>query len=236
MGYGDCDQVYCNSESDDGSKHCNPHGNCSSGNYCCDMKCKGRGCKQTCISKVKDCKMDLECTGNDCNQECNADNCNLNCRGKNCKAQKCQGKRNTCEMHLECNNQECEQTCEAKECNLNCSGENCKIQKCVGEGHVCEMHLECNNPDCEQICDAEVCNLTCSGRRCKTQSCTDKVRECNTHFNAKDCTQTCDGHSITSDSYKSNIVTSIGASTIRVFATKISTGHGMETYSEYNNT
>ena len=46
----------------------------------------------------------------------------------------------------------------------------------------------------------------------------------------------CDGHSFTSDSYTSNIVTSIGASTIRVFATKISTGHGREAYCEYNNT
>ena len=98
------------------------------------------------------------------------------------------------------------------------------------------MHLECNSQDCEQICDAKVCNLTCSGRKCKTQSCTDDVQVCNTHFNANDCTQMCDGHSITSNSYTSNIVTSIGASTIRVFATKISTGHGTEAYSEYNNT
>ena len=138
-------------------------------------------------------------------------------------------------MDLECNNQYCEQICKAKECYLNCSGKNCKIQKCQGGGNVCEMHLECNNQDCEQICDAKVCNLTCCGRKCKSQSCTDKVEVCNTHFNANDCRQMCDGHSITSDSHTSNIVTSIGTSTIRVFATKISTGHGTEAYSEYNN-
>ena len=138
-------------------------------------------------------------------------------------------------MDLECNDQYCEQICKAKECYLNCSGKNCKIQKCQGGGNVCEMHLECNNQDCEQICDAKVCNLTCRGRKCKSQSCTDKVEVCNTHFNADDCRQMYDGHSITSDSHTSNIVTSIGTSTIRVFATKISTGHGTEAYSEYNN-
>ena len=98
------------------------------------------------------------------------------------------------------------------------------------------MNLECNSQDCEQICNAKVCNLTCCGTRCKTQSCIGEVQVCNTHFNANDCTQMCDGHSITSDSYTSNIVSSIGVSTIRVFATKISTGHGIEAYSEYNNT
>ena len=138
-------------------------------------------------------------------------------------------------MDLECNNQESEQICKAKKCNLNCSGENCKIQKCEGKGDVCEMHLECSNQNCEQICEAKVCNLTCSGRKCKTQRCTDNAQVCNTYFNTNDCTQMCDGHSITSDSYTPNIVTSIGASTIRVFATKISTGHGTEAYSEYNN-
>ena len=46
----------------------------------------------------------------------------------------------------------------------------------------------------------------------------------------------CDGHSITFDSYTPNIVTSVGASTSQVYATKISTGHGMEAHSEYNNT
>ena len=96
------------------------------------------------------------------------------------------------------------------------------------------MHLECNNQDCEQICEAKKCNLTCSGKKCKTQNCTENA-ECNKRWNANDCTQMCDGHSITSDSYMSNIVTSIGASTIRVFTTKISTGDETEAYSEYNN-
>ena len=139
-------------------------------------------------------------------------------------------------MDLECDGQDCEQTCQAKKCNLNCRGKNCKTQKCQGEGNVCEMHLECNNQECEQICEAKVCNLTCSGRKCKSQSCRGDAQVCNKYFNANDCTQMCDGHFITSDSYSPNIVTSIGASTIRVFATKISTGHGTEAYSEYNNT
>ena len=98
------------------------------------------------------------------------------------------------------------------------------------------MHLECNNHECEQICEAKVCKLTCSGRKCKTQSCIGDAQVCNKYFNANDCTQMCDGHSITSDSYSPNIVTSIGASTIRVSATKISTGHGTEACGEYNNT
>ena len=138
-------------------------------------------------------------------------------------------------MDLECEGSDCDQTCNADECNLNCRGKSCKTQKCQGED-VCEMHLECNNQNCEQICESKVCNLTCSGRKCKTQSCTGNVEVCSTHFNAKDCTEMCDDHSNTSDSYTSNIVSSIGASTIRVFATKISTGHGIEAYSEYNNT
>ena len=157
------------------------------------MKCKGKGCNQTCYTGVEFCKMDLECEGSDCYQTCYADECNLNCTGKNCKTQKCQGK-----------------------------------------GNACEMHLVCNSQDCEQTCNAKVCNLACSGRGC-TQSCTGEVQVCNMYFNANDCTQMCEGHSITSDSYTSNIVTSIGASTIRVFATKISTGNGTEAHSEYNN-
>ena len=139
-------------------------------------------------------------------------------------------------MDLECDGQDCEQTCQAKKCNLNCRGKNCKTQKRQGEGNVCEMHLECNNQECEQICEAKVCNLTCSGRKCKSQSCRGDAQVCNKYFNANDCTQMCDGHFITSDSYSPNIVTSIGASTIRVFATKISTGHGTEACGEYNNT
>ena len=81
------------------------------------------------------------------------------------------------------------------------------------------MDLECNNQDqdCEQTCDAERCILTCgAGKSCNSTKCSDS-------------------HCITSDSYTSSIVTSIGASTIQVFATKIPTEHGTEAYSEYNN-
>ena len=138
-------------------------------------------------------------------------------------------------MHLECNGQDCDQTCNAKRCNLNCSGRSFKKQKCKDKVEVCEMHLECNDQDCEQICEAKKCNLTCNGRKCKTQNCTKNTLVCNKHFNANDCTQMCDGHSITSDSYMSNIVTSIGASTIRAFTNKISTGDETEAYGEYNN-
>lgn len=202
----------------------------------CNKNCSGNNCrKQKCL---KDgglaCEMDLECNNQDCEQICNAHNCNLTCSGEKCKAQRCQRGGNACEMHLECNGQDCDQTCNAKRCNLNCSGRSCKKQKCKDKVEVCEMHLECNDQDCEQICEAKKCNLTCSGKKCKTQNCT-KNAECKKQWNANDCTQMFDGHSITSDSYMSNIVTSIGASTIRVFTTKISTGDETEAYSEYNN-
>ena len=115
-------------------------------------------------------------------------------------------------MDLECNNQgqDCEQICDAKNyCTLKCRGQHCKTQKCGSGVNVCEMDLECNNQgqDCEQTCDAKRCNST----KCS------------------------DSHCITSDSHTSSIVTSIGAPTTQVFATKIPTEHGTEAYSEYNN-
>ena len=103
------------------------------------------------------------------------------------------------------------------------------------------MDLECNNQDCEQICDAKECNLNCSGKKC-TQRCREKGQVCNMCCNANVCTQTCDGkcnitkcsdsHSVTSYSYPSDFVTSIGASTTRLFVTKISTERGTEAYSK----
>ena len=125
-------------------------------------------------------------------------------------------------MDLECNNQgqDCEQICDAKNyCTLKCRGQHCKTQKCGSGVNVCEMDLECNNQgqDCGQTCDAKRCILTCgAGKSCNSTKCSDS-------------------HCITSDLHTSSIVTSIGASTIQVFATKIPTGHGTEAYSEYNN-
>ena len=230
-----CEKAKCNSRCKNHGHHCNLLWNCNSVNYNCCMNCEGKGCKQTCNTGVEVCEMNLECKGDDCDQTCMANTCTLNCSGKNCKKQRCLKEGGlACEMDLECNGQDCEQICNTHKCNLNCSGRSCKKQKCKDKVEVCEMNLECNNQDCEQICEAKKCNLTCSGKKCKTQNCTENA-ECNKRWNANDCTQMCDGHSITSDSYMSNIVTSIGASTIRVFTTKISTGDETEAYSEYNN-
>ena len=230
-----CDKDKCKSICENYSDRCDPVRDCRSDSFNCYMKSEGEGCKQTCDTGVEVCEMKLECKGDDCDQTCKANTCKLNCSGNNCREQKCLKDGGlACEMDLECNNQDCEQICNAKRCNLNCSGRSCKKQKCKDKVEVCEMHLECNDQDCEQICEAKKCNLTCSGKKCKTQNCT-KNAECNKRWNANDCTQMFDGHSITSDSYMSNIVTSIGASTIRVFTTKISTGDETEAYSEYNN-
>ena len=334
LGGEDCNnQEKCKCNNDD--NHCNLLRDCSGGNYNCFMKCKGKGCKQTCTTGVELCEMDMKCEGNDCDQTCMANRCKLNCSGSNCKTQKCEDDGNACEMNLECNGPDCDQTCKADECKLNCSGRNCKTQKCEGDGNACEMNLECNGPDCDQTCKADECKLNCSGRNCKTQKCegngdacemnlecngpecdqtckadecnlncsgsncktqkcegNGEVKVCNMYCNANDCKQMCDGtcnitrtwptsshnklicsgygiccgllmlpskswslttsifqtscdgskscictkfsdnHGITSDLYTSNAITSVGASTIQVFATKTSTGHGTEAYSE----
>ena len=220
------------------------------------MKCKGKGCKQTCKTGVELCEMDLECESNDCDQTCNAETCKLNCSGRKCKMQSCEGSGNACEMNLECNGPDCDQTCNAETCKLNCSGSKCKMQKCKGDKlKVCNMH--CNANDCTQECDG-TCTITrtwptsshnkliCSGNgKCcgslilpsKSWSLTTRIfQTCSGEDKSCICTKFSDTHRITSDLYTSNAVTSVGASTIRVFATKTSKGHGTKAYSEYNNT
>ena len=64
------------------------------------MKCKGKGCKQTCTTGVELCEMDMKCESNDCDQTCKAKECKLNCSGSNCKTQKCEGNGDECEMNL----------------------------------------------------------------------------------------------------------------------------------------
>ena len=156
-------------------------------------------------------------------------------------------------MNLECNGPNCDQTCKARECNLNCSGINGVKQHCTGEVKVCNMH--CNANDCTQICDG-TCNITrtwptsshnkliCSGNgKCceslmlpsKSWFLTTRIFQTDCHVDKSCiCTKFSDSQRITSDLYTSYTVTSIGASTIRVFATKTSTGHGTDAYSEYN--
>ena len=219
----------------------------------CNLNCCGKKCKtQKCEGKGKECQLDLECNGPYCEQSCDAEKCKLKCSGENCKIQKCNG--NECEMDLECNNQDCEQICDANECNLTCSGSKCKKQECKGKAKVCNMH--CNAIGCKQTCEG-TCNIIsstptssrdklicrgngeCCGRLMPSSiawSLTTRIF--NTDCGAgKSCdyTKCSDSHCITSDSYTSSIVTSIGASTIQVFATKIPTGHGTDAYSEYHN-
>ena len=337
-GEGCKNQEKCETNCKNYDNHCKLLRDRSGDNYNCSMKCKGKGCKQTCTTGVELCEMDMKCESNDCDQTCKAKECKLNCSGSNCKTQKCEGNRDACEMNLECNGSDCDQTCKAKECKLNCSGSNCKTQKCEGNRDACEMNLECNGSDCDQTCKAKECKLNCSGSSCKTQKCegngdacemnleckgsdcdqtcnakecklncsgsncktqncqgNGEVKVCNMYCNANDCKQMCDGtcnitrtwptsshnklicsgygiccarlmlpskswslttrifqtscdgsescictkfsdnHGIISDLYTSNAITSVGASTIQVFATKTSTGHGTEAYSEYSN-
>ena len=218
----------------------------------CNLTCSGRNCKtQKCQGKGYACEMELECYGQDCEQTCDAQRCNLTCSGRNCKTQKCQGKGYTCEMELECNSQDCEQTCDAERCNLNCSGINCKKQHCTGTVQMYNMH--CNAGDCIQMCDG-TCNITrtwptsshdklmCSGNGqcCKILMLSSKSWSLTTRIfqtvcgqdKSCICTKFPNSHSITSNLSMSNSITSIGASTFRVFAIKTSTGHGTETYSE----
>ena len=184
--------------------------------------------------------MDLECNNQDqdCVQTCDAEKCNLTCRGTNCKTQTCGSAVDVYEMDLECNNkdQDCVQTCDAKKCNMTCSEgkyTDC-IQKCDG---TCNIHR--TKPTSSH--DKLICigNSECCGRLMSPSiawSFTTSIfhidcgagKSCN-------CANCSDSHCITSDSYTSSIVTSIGASTIQVFSTKIPTGHGTESYSEYNN-
>ena len=196
--------------------------------------------------------MALECNNQDCDQTCDAEKCKLKCSGENCKIQKCMGKK--CEMDLECKNQDCEQICDADECNLTCSGGKCKKQECKGSAKVCNMH--CNAIGCEQTCEG-TCNIISStptssrdklicrgnGECCGRLMPSSMAWSLTTRIFNIDCgagkscdyTKCSDSHCITSDSDTSSIVTSIGASTIQVFATKIPTGHGTEAYSEYHN-
>nr|XP_058945459.1 adhesion G-protein coupled receptor G2-like [Pocillopora verrucosa] len=216
----------------------------------CNLTCSGSHCKtQKCQGKGYACEMGVECNSQDCEQICDAERCNLTCSGSKCKTQKCQGKGYTCDMKLECNGQDCEQTCDAERCNLNCSGINCKKQHCTGTVQMCNMH--CNAGDCIQMCDS-TCNITktwptsshdklmCSGNGqcCKILMLSSKSWSLTTRIfqtvcgqdKSCICTKFPNSHSITSNLSMSNSITSIGASTFRVFATKTSTGHGTETY------
>ena len=200
--------------------------------------------------------MNLECNGSDCDQTCKAKECKLNCSGSSCKTQKCEGNGDACEMNLECNGSDCDQTCNAKECKLNCSGSNCKTQNCQGNGEVKVCNMYCNANDCKQMCDG-TCNITrtwpnsshnkliCSGYGIccerlmlpsKSWSLTTRIFQTSCDGSESCiCTKFSDNHGIISDLYTSNAITSVGASAIQVFATKTSTGHGTEAYSEYSN-
>ena len=204
----------------------------------CSLNCCGKKCKtQKCQGNVKECQLDLECNGPHCEQSCDAEKCKLKCSGKNCKIQKCNG--NECEMDLECNNQDCEQICDANKCNLTCSGRKCKKQECIGRAGKGTCNIISTTPTSSR--DKVICrgNGECCGGLIPSSiawSLTTRI------FNidcgaGKSCNyiKCSDSHCITSDSYTSSIVTSIGASTIQVFATKIRTGHGTEVYSEYHN-
>ena len=112
---------------------------------------------------------------------------------------------------------------------------------------MCNMH--CNAGDCIQMCDG-TCNITktwptsshdklmCSGNGlcCKILMLSSKSWSLTTRIFQTVCGQdkSCicakfpNSHSITSNLSMSNSITSIGASTFRVFATKTSTGHGTE--------
>ena len=199
--------------------------------------------------------MDLECSSKDCEQICEAKECKLNCSGEKCKTQKCEGEGKACEMDLKCDgeDQDCKQTCNVDKCNLKRSGKKCKEQNFTGNVQVYDMH--CNANVCTKTCYG-TCNITrtmptschnkliCSGdvECCGgpvppsiTRSLTAEIFhiDCSAGKSCK-CTKCSESHCITSDSYTSSIVSSSGASTIQVFATKLPTGHGIEAYSEYN--
>ena len=224
---------------------------CTNDDYYCHLldsnasscACLGKGCKQTCKSLVQDCEMVLNCSGGDCEQTCNAKTCKLNCSRGQCKKQECYDKRDFCEMYLECSEGDCEQTCNAKTCKLNCRGEQCRKQQCKNEVEMCNMH--CNAIDCTQTCDAVTCHITrtwltspqgrvtCSGngKYCGSlMSSLDSYPLTQGIFFTDDggdkrctCSKCLRGFCSSSDSYRSNFISSAPSMASQGFSTQIST-------------
>ena len=149
-------------------------------------------------------------------------------------------------MDLECDaqDQDCKQTCKVDKCNLKRSGKKCKEQNFTGNVQVYDIH--CNANVCTKTCYG-TCNITrtmptsshnkliCSG---DVECCGGPVppsitRSLTAEIFHIDCSagKSC---KCTKCRVESSIVSSSGASTIQVFATKLPTGHGIEAYSEYN--
>ncbi|XP_066022332.1 adhesion G-protein coupled receptor D1-like isoform X2 [Pocillopora verrucosa] len=210
----------------------------------CKLNCKKGHCKkQECYDKRDFCEMNLECSGGDCEQTCNAKTCKLNCSRGQCKKQECYDKRDFCEMYLECSGGDCEQTCNAKTCKLNCRGEQCRKQQCKNEVEMCNMH--CNAIDCTQTCDAVTCHITrtwltspqgrvtCSGngKYCGSlMSSLDSYPLTQGIFSTDDggdkrctCSKCLRGFCSSSDSYRSNFISSAPSTASQGFSTQIST-------------
>nr|XP_058949103.1 adhesion G-protein coupled receptor D1-like [Pocillopora verrucosa] len=210
----------------------------------CKLNCSGGKCKfQKCYDKGDVCEMNLECSGGDCEQTCNAKTCKLNCSRGQCKKQVCHDETDFCEMYLECSGGDCEQTCNAKTCKLNCGGGQCRKQQCKDKVEMCNMH--CNAIDCTQTCDAVTCHIS---RTWPTSpqgwvSCSGNGDYCGSLMSSLDsypltqgifstnnggdkrctCTKCLRGFCSSSDSYRSDLISSAPSTATQGFSTQIST-------------
>ena len=200
--------------------------------------CQGTECKKMCQSLVKGGEMDLECSGEECEQTCNAQTCKLRRT-----TQMCYDKGKVCKIDLKHSGGDCQQFCDAKTCKLKCIGGQCKKQHCNSGVNICNMH--CNAINCTQTCDAVRCHITrtwptsprvrvkCSGNG---QCCGSLMSSLYSYpltqgiFSTASggdkcctCTKCLRSFCSSSDSYRSNFVSSASSTASQGFATQIST-------------